>query len=237
MIQAYKKVGQTPLELLNEIRKEHPELADEPLSYAGRLDPMAEGEMNILVGKEENQNREQYLISDKEYVTDIIFGFSTDTYDLLGLVTDSLSGFHLDNVNVEKLKEIKVQKYPDFSSKTVNGKPLFEWKKEGRIDEIEVPERGVEIKEAELLEEYEISSSELLKYIIETVLLVNGDFRQEEIINKWKSVLKDDFNIPVMKVRFKVSTGTYIRGLADTLGKDLKIPASLFKLKRTKIYE
>jgi tRNA U55 pseudouridine synthase TruB len=45
MVQINKNVGETPLELLERLRRERPELAQETLSYAGRLDPMAEGVM------------------------------------------------------------------------------------------------------------------------------------------------------------------------------------------------
>jgi tRNA U55 pseudouridine synthase TruB len=74
MILIDKKVGETPLELINRIRIEMPELKDERLSYAGRLDPMAEGQMLILVG-DENDNREKYLGLDKEYEAEFWWAF------------------------------------------------------------------------------------------------------------------------------------------------------------------
>ena len=55
----YKKVGETPLEALDRLRKIKPEYREETLSYAGRLDPVAEGVMLVLVG-EECKNKEKY---------------------------------------------------------------------------------------------------------------------------------------------------------------------------------
>jgi len=55
------------------------------MTYAGRLDPLAEGLLLVLTG-EECKNKEKYLGLDKEYEVDVLFGFATDTYDILGKV-------------------------------------------------------------------------------------------------------------------------------------------------------
>ena len=60
LIIAYKNMGETPLECLERMRKEHRISDDIPMTYAGRLDPMAEGLMVVLVG-EECKNKEKYL--------------------------------------------------------------------------------------------------------------------------------------------------------------------------------
>jgi len=83
MIKLYKKIAETPLQALKRLRRRRPELADARLSYAGRLDPMACGILPALVG-EENDCREDFLGKDKTYMFTILFGFSTDTFDLLG---------------------------------------------------------------------------------------------------------------------------------------------------------
>ena len=56
-IKLYKEKGETPLERLDRFREENPEYGEVKLSYAGRLDPMAEGVMLILIG-DENKERE-----------------------------------------------------------------------------------------------------------------------------------------------------------------------------------
>ena len=47
-----KAVGQTPLQCMEAWRNEVGISADIPLTYAGRLDPMASGKLLILVGEE-----------------------------------------------------------------------------------------------------------------------------------------------------------------------------------------
>ena len=85
IITLHKEQGETPLECIERWRAEHKEYLGIALSYLGRLDPMAEGVLLVAVG-EENKNREAYLGLDKEYEFEVLFGFETDTYDLLGVV-------------------------------------------------------------------------------------------------------------------------------------------------------
>src|SRR3989338_4911372 len=81
-----KKEGETPLAALEAFRRKNKEYANTKLTYAGRLDPMASGLLLLLAG-EEIKNKEKYLNLDKEYEFEILFGFQTDTYDILGKIT------------------------------------------------------------------------------------------------------------------------------------------------------
>ena len=60
------------------------------LGYSGRLDPLARGLMVILVGSA-NLNRTYFDKLDKAYRFTVLFGYATDTQDLLGLVTGKKS--------------------------------------------------------------------------------------------------------------------------------------------------
>lgn len=71
----YKHIGETPLEALERFRREQGIAADVPMTYAGRLDPMAEGLLLILLG-EECKNKEKYLGLDKEYEVEVLFGIT-----------------------------------------------------------------------------------------------------------------------------------------------------------------
>ncbi len=51
------------------------------------------------------------------------------------------------------------------------------------------------------------------------------------------SILYDDKNFQLVTVRFAVGSGTYIRSLAEELGRRLGYPATLFNLRRTKVGE
>jgi len=234
MLITHKKVGETPLELIDRIRLERPELASERLSYAGRLDPMAEGEMLIIVGNENNE-RAKFLGFDKEYEAEFLLGVSTDSNDVLGLITgEKEAEISLREISavVQNFMKIKYQKYPWFSSKTVFGIKLFDHFKRGNLD-IERPTRTVEIKSVEILEYSEKLSDEIQKYIFESINKVNGDFRQYETIERWREFFAKNSRqkLNTLKIKILVSSGTYIRALTE----NFPIPTTLLKLNRTKI--
>ena len=61
----HKNKGETPLQALKRLKignlEAYPQgIPDsEPLTYAGRLDPMAEGLLLVLIGKDENRRRDR----------------------------------------------------------------------------------------------------------------------------------------------------------------------------------
>ncbi|MDQ5953025.1 MAG: tRNA pseudouridine55 synthase [Patescibacteria group bacterium] len=231
-----KKLGETPLEALNRLRFEHPEYEGLKMTYAGRLDPMAEGELLVLLG-EECKNKDAYNNLDKEYEFEMLFGFKTDTYDLLGISTP-YQDFNFSDIksnlaeNLNSFLGKRIQKYPPYSSKTVGGVPLFQKTKDG--EEFELPEREVEVYEISFLGFREMKGSDLLEEIKRRISLVNGDFRQEEIVKKWEGNMQgregEDFLIA--KASMKCSSGTYVRSLVN----ELSYPATTFSIKRTKIF-
>lgn len=233
MISINKPEGMTPLQALDALRIQFPEYKNETLSYAGRLDPMAQGVLPILVG-EENKEREKHLGLDKEYEFEVLFGASTDTYDILGLATEVLPG---------KPREITLptgtflQPYPAYSSKSVDGTPLYQHARSGTLDQVEIPTKEVTIYSFEKLSDFEITGNELLANIKNRIGKVEGDFRQTQIIERWESVLAPHLNSVFFGMRFKarVSSGTYIRSLAVELGKQVRLPALAFSITRTSV--
>jgi len=236
IVKIYKKLGETPLEALGRLRLSVPEYGDLPMTYAGRLDPMAEGKLLVLVG-EECKKKDEYLGMDKEYEFEMLFGFKTDSYDLLGIsspgnfikedLISELAGI------LENKKGKFTQKYPPFSSKTVGGVPLFQKTKDG--DDFDLPEREVEIYEISFLGFREIKGADLLKEIKRRINLVHGDFRQEEIIKKWEEDLtgREDEIFQIAKAKMSCSSGTYVRSLVN----GFSFPAVTFSIKRTKIFK
>jgi len=239
IFELYKKEGETPLEAIEKFRKENVRFGDQKMTYAGRLDPMAEGVLLVLVG-EECKNKDEYLGLDKEYEFEILWGFQTDTYDTLGIPKINKRFKHSDILEsvgmLEKMKGKFRQKYPPYSSMTVKGKQLFQWAREGRLGEIKIPEQEVEIYNTELLGEKYLSREELIENILKRIDKVKGDFRQEEIKKKWSDIfsyleVEPPSRFLISKVKIKCSGGTYIRGIANDLG------GIVFSLKRTKIYK
>ena len=122
----HKHVGETPLQRLQKYQSEHTELSGVPLAYAGRLDPMAEGKLLVLQG-DECKVQEKYHDLDKEYEFEVLFGVSSDTADVLGMLhtcdVPELSSAELEKTAQKLIGKIELP-YPHFSSKTVQGKPL-----------------------------------------------------------------------------------------------------------------
>jgi len=243
VINLYKPIGPTSLQWIKEYRKHHPRYKNITLGYGGRLDPMAEGILLVIIG-DENKKRDKYLKLPKEYEFEILFGFATDTYDALGLIVDhEPDGFEIPPTRrvEEALREFEgkiMQKFPPYSSYTIKGKTLFTWAREGRLHEIEIPSKEREIYDIKLLKTYEIDKEKLLNTIIERVSKVTGPLRQKEIIKKWSEILGDydtNHQFSVAKCYIACSSGTYVRGIAHELGKKLKTLALAFSIKRTKV--
>ena len=236
-----KRTGQTPLECVEEFRKNNPEYKDVRMGYAGRLDPMANGLLLVLVGKE-NKKREQYLGLDKEYECEVLLGFSTDSYDLLGKTTNVCHA-GLDPASHQKISNVlqsfigkQLQQFPPYSSRTVGGERLYKIAREGRLDAVEIPSKEIEMYNIELLSITIIASAELLKTIKDRIAKVHGKFRQTEIVALWEKTLENDNKeYPVIKIRISCSSGTYMRSLANHIGKKLGSNAIALSILRTKV--
>ncbi len=245
-----KKEGETPLERMEIFRtkniKKDKRFKDIKMTYAGRLDPMASGVLVVLVG-EETKNKQKYLDLNKIYKFEVLFGFSTDTYDILGKVMASPKpGLRemgkkeleqLIKVNLKKFIGKFRQTYPIYSSKTVNGKQLFEYARSG--ESVELPDREVEVYSLRFLKLRKINNKKVLVNIEGRVGKVKGDFRQTEILKIWSKYLlghrmsKSSFYVGSFEV--KCSSGTYVRGIANTLGEMINIPSLAFSIKRKKV--
>ena len=235
-----KKEGETPLLALESFRIKNKEYKNMPMTYAGRLDPMASGVLVVLAG-EECKNKDKYLKLDKEYEFEVLFGFATDTYDILGKVEEcvgqDITQKDLEKIIKDNLKFFTgkfIQTYPMYSSKTVAGKQLFEYARMG--EDVEIPSREVNVKSLKLLKIRKACGDVLFKSFEKRIAKVKGDFRQKEILKTWEKFLKgsqDKFYIASFHI--KCASGTYVRGIADSLGEKVGMPALALKIKRTKV--
>jgi len=234
MILADKKIGETPLELIKRVHKKQT-----PITYAGRLDPMASG-LIILLIDDQIKDKQKYLNLDKQYQLDILLGISTDTYDTLGKITQ----IDLKKVSQESIKSVinnypnkYSQSYPPYSSKAVNGKPLWCWTRNNQLDKIKIPTKEIKIHSIKLNSISEKTLSSLTKQITTNIEKVTGNFRQTKIINQWEKLTKDypDTKLQILNLTISCSSGTYMRSVANKIGESLKIPALALHIKRTKI--
>jgi len=237
----YKKAGETPLEALENFKQKNPEYKSISMTYAGRLDPLAEGVLLVLAGDMVHQ-KDKYLKLDKEYEAEIILGIKTDSFDILGLPNYRHPMSIVEERDVKRFEGDFEFELPAFSSYKIKGpsadeagKPLFWWAKKGVLGEIKIPKRTTKIYKIDFLGKHQIGSEKLLELILRKISLVKGDFRQEEIKNAWQDLLKSSVGslasnrFDVVKIKVNCSSGTYIRSLANKLG------GVLLGLKRTKV--
>ena len=185
-------------------------LRTKKIGHTGTLDPFATGVVVILVGKA--TRLAQFLDKDaKEYEAVVRLGFATDTGDRTGSPKSkvqspkSVSKDEIDAVLPEFRGEI-MQTPPMYSAKKVEGKKLYELARKG----IEIERKAVAVKIYEL---------ELLESEIENQKPETEDQRPKT---------KDH------TLRVACSAGTYIRTLAEDIGKKLEIGAHLAELRRTR---
>lgn len=240
VLNIYKNLGETPLEALERLRVEQPEYKDSKLTYAGRLDPMAEGVLLVLTD-EDNNRRDEFLGLEKEYEFEVLWGVETDTYDVLGkIVAEKIPAIFKPNdfrKTLDKFEGVYDQPYPPYSSQPVQGKPLFWWAREGRLNEIEIPRKEIEIKKLEHVRDTKITTSELREKILYNISLVKGDFRQEEITAGWQKFFAKypSAIFTISTFQATVSSGAYMRGFAHVFGKELGCGAIALRILRTKV--
>jgi tRNA U55 pseudouridine synthase TruB len=244
-----KSVGQTPLQAIEEWRQQHPAYAAVPASYAGRLDPMASGKLIVLLG-DECKRLKEYTGLDKEYEIEVVLVIGTDTGDALGMPTAqaaptlSLQQLQRAYIAVTGTHEVP---YPSFSSKTVNGIPLFQYALEGRLSEIEIPTHAETIYSIRTDTIEHVSGADLLSRIQPHLRLaprtddpakrLGADFRQDDIRAAWVNELEKHAgsSFSLVRLRATCASGTYMRTLAERLGKELGTTGFALSITRTRI--
>ncbi|HVX93256.1 MAG TPA: hypothetical protein VHA74_04055 [Candidatus Dojkabacteria bacterium] len=238
IINVYKPLSLSSLDMIKRFQEKFPEYAQSTMSYAGRLDPMAHGVLILLVD-EENLKRRDHEKGNKIYEFKILVGFSTDTYDILGMI---------DKSSTEKLTEKQIQEvipmftgkimqsFPPYSAYRIKRRPLYIWASQNKLNEITIPKKEREILSLELIKIEQIDKSQLLKEITERLNNVTGEFRQKVILEQWHNLLKgqNDTMFQIVTMKSEVSSGTYVRQLVHDIGEELNLPMCVFEIYRTR---
>ncbi len=243
VLNVYKPVGVTPLQLIDKLRIKLPEYKNEIIGYAGRLDPMVEGVLLLLVG-DENKKRKEYEGLPKEYSFEILFGVSTDSFDTLGVIIKhkTVDAKDIENKLPGILKKYigkHLQEYPPYSSMHVQGKPLFYWAREKRLQEISIPTKEIEIYDLHFSGLQTKNAQHIQDIVFQRINCVFGEFRQEEIKKSWVEYFnaQQEKQLLVGSFTIRCSSGTYIRSLVHKIGDDLKTQALAFSILRTRVGE
>jgi tRNA pseudouridine55 synthase len=177
------------------------------IGHTGTLDPFATGVMVILVGKA--TRLAQFLDKDaKEYEAIVRFGFETETGDRTGELR--ITNYELRDISLEEIEET----LKDFRGEIEQTPPMFSAKKVEGKKLYELARKGIEIER-------------------KPVRITNYELR----ITNYDPVKKiNDSGLETWDLGLKVacSAGTYIRVLAEDIGKKLGVGAHLAELRRTK---
>ena len=236
----WKNVSETSFQALGRFKEEVPEHKDSKLCFAGRLDPMACGWLIILANNMVFK-KDEYIVKDKVYEATILIGVSTDTDDVFGLIekvdTDIKTVYEKIQKVIPSYIGKQEQQFSHFSSKHVQGKALFQWATEKRLDEIEIPTHQIEIYDFTVSDIPSVCEKNTWFNEMKTrVELIEGDFRTEEIVLGWKELLKDlPDNLLHLEFTISAGTGTYVRQLVRDIGEEIGVPMSVFEIRRISI--
>ncbi|MES2014677.1 MAG: hypothetical protein V4437_02585 [Patescibacteria group bacterium] len=242
-----KRLGETPLQALESFRNSTSSLKGIPLTYAGRLDPMAEGKLLILID-DECKKRSVYDALDKEYEFELLLGYKSDTGDILGLAEGASHTKRYTEREIQSAAKFFLGEhsfpYPAFSSKTVKGIPLFQHALEDTLQGVSIPSAEVRIYSINYIGKRFISKKGLLQEIFQKINFlkvevserVGSDFRKPQILERWKEIIEgEEGDCEVLKFRVIASSGTYIRTLAPCIAEKLGTLGLAYSIHRTKI--
>ena len=244
-----KRVGETPLQATERLRASLSISSDTALAYAGRLDPMASGTLLVLIGNE-CKHQEKYHALDKAYEFSVLFGVSSDSGDILGLISPCqcphITISAIRGASSKLVGDIEFP-YPHFSSKTVKGKPLHTWTLEHRLNEITIPIKKSRIYSLTCIRLEEITSSAVYQSVLERIELIpkvtetskdlGRDFRRHEVRKTWQTWYDQhpDFVYQLATFTCTASSGTYMRTLAGEIAKLLNTCGLAYSIHRTRI--
>ena len=176
------------------------------IGHTGTLDPFATGVLVILVGKA--TRLAQFLDKDrKEYEAEIAFGFETDTGDRTGSSKFQVSSSKF--LSVEDVEKI----LPEFRGEIWQTPPMYSAKKIEGKKLYELARKGIEIERKPV---------KVSIYNLEIINDENQAANNSEL-ETWN-----------LKLKVACSAGTYIRTLAEDIGKKLETGAHLAELRRTR---
>ena len=209
------------------------------IGHTGTLDPFATGVLVMMVGKA--TRLAQFLDKDvKEYDALVRFGYETDTGDRTGQeskVQGPRSKVEEPSVRLEKIKAVlpqfrgEIEQVPPmYSAKKVAGKKLYELARKGL--EVERKPVKITIEKLEVLE----PSSDLGLGTRDSGLPTDPGLTSD--FGPWTL----DFGLPTdmglgtwdLGLRVACSAGTYIRTLAEDIGRAVGTGAHLAELRRTR---
>lgn len=201
-----KPKGITSFDVIRHLRRQ---TGVRKFGHAGTLDPLASGLM--LIGVERGTKQLSELIKlDKEYIAEIRIGESRTTGDLEGDITDEVELDEVQLFELESKHGAAVHSLVGQHALPVSAYSAI------KVDGVPMYKRA---RKAEVTGDTILDIPVRMMRVYEAEVL--GTERQE--------------NRFAIAVRFRVASGTYIRSLAEELGRRLGLPACLADLRRTQV--
>lgn len=149
VLNVLKPAGMTSFDVVSLLRRVYHE---KKIGHGGTLDPMAAGVLPVFMGRA-TRLIEYAPIKTKTYVAEFIMGFSTDTEDVTGTITERSDVITDPSVWEKAAAQFRgdiMQRPSSYSAIRVNGKRAYDLAREGKA--VELPARPVHIYELEILE-------------------------------------------------------------------------------------
>lgn len=204
-----KEIGFTMNELLEQAKLLY---KTDKITYAGRLDPLAYGQV-IMLTDEDIYKRDKYTCLDKIYEFNLIEGIQTDSFDILGKITNNI------NINQEIIPGKYIMEYPPYSSYYIKEHKKRYWEcAKLNLEVKNKPTKEIIIYNIEKTDNYTKTKSEILEIITDRILKIkniNNEFRQKEILERWETI--EDKIYTISKYTIKISSGGYVRTIGNKL--------------------
>ena len=181
-------------------------LKEKRVGHTGTLDPFATGVMVVLVGRA--TRLAQFLDKDeKEYEAVVRFGFETDTGDRTGERRDAATARRGDAVTKQEVKDALIS----FRGEIKQMPPMYSAKKVDGKKLYESARKGINVERKSV------------KVAINKIELID-------------EIATNDIGLGTLDIGLGVacSAGTYIRTLAEDIGRKIGTGAHLAELRRTR---
>lgn len=192
--------------------------------HAGTLDPLATGQVTILVGKDWTKQQADFMSSTKTYWVEIALGYVSASGDLEQ--PPQPSDPHKANKLNQNWISLQLLRFrgniwqtpPQFSAIHVKGVRAYQ-----ALEKIELKQRQVSISKIEFLNRA-IPIPKPDDYFVTS--------KVQNILRRYQEHLKLVKTAPKIQIAVKCSSGTYIRSLAMDIGTALECGGVVTKLRR-----
>ncbi|HMS90812.1 MAG TPA: hypothetical protein PKC87_01200 [Candidatus Absconditabacterales bacterium] len=183
------------------------------IGHSGTLDPMATGLM-ILAFDKDTKKLTELIGLDKSYIATIDFSKLTDTWDME--IWEKIINYEL---YIKNGKKIGIEMENGMVESPTLGE--IQRKLDKLIPEYELPLPAFSAKKIAGKKSYDEARA--------------GTIREENKIMKIHSYEILNYDFPILQLKIRVGSGTYIRSIAYRLGQQLGMGGTLIQLRRTSI--